>query len=70
MTTTSVLSSRFTLIVPKSIRAMHGWKPGQQLALIPKGSGVLLMPVPDKTSLEGSAKSASVESFRDRSDRY
>lgn len=49
---------------------MHGWKPGQQLALIPKGSGVLLMPVPDKTSLEGSAKSASVESFRDRSDRY
>ncbi len=67
MTATGVLSKRFTLTVPESIRAMQGWQPGQRFALVPKGSGVLLMPVPDKASLEGMAKGARAENFRDRS---
>jgi len=36
---------------------------------IPKGTGVLLVPVPKRDALNGLAKGASAEDYRDRSDR-
>jgi hypothetical protein len=38
-------------------------------AFIPKGTGVLLVPVPGKRDLKGLARGAKPEDYRDRSDR-
>jgi len=37
---------------------------------IPKGKGVLIMPVPELSELAGIAKGANTGSYRDREDRY
>ena len=42
---------------------------GQQFAFIPKGTGVLLVPVPELADLAGIAKGADPKDYRDRKDR-
>ena len=69
MTDTATLSSNFQISIPKSLRSARQWKPGQQFAFIPKGAGVMLVPVPERTELSGMAAGANPENFRDRKDR-
>jgi len=69
MSETSILSPKFQIAIPAKIRASRGWKAGQVFALIPKGTGVLLMPVPERGQLAGIAKGASAGGYRDRTDR-
>jgi len=69
MAETATLSSKFQISIPKAIRSAQHWRAGLKFAFIPKGSGVLLMPVPSKADLEGMAKGARTEDFRDRADR-
>jgi hypothetical protein len=54
----------------KAIRDETHWKAGQEFVFIPKGKGVLLMPVPQLGDLAGIAKGARKEDYRDRKDRY
>jgi AbrB family looped-hinge helix DNA binding protein len=70
MTATATLSSKFQISVPKAIRDDLHWEAGQEFVFIPKGKGVLLMPVPDLKQLSGIARGAKVEGYRDRQDRY
>jgi AbrB family looped-hinge helix DNA binding protein len=63
------LSNRFNITVPKEVRESQGWKPGQRLAFIPRGSGYELVPVPKLGDLRGIAKGADTTSYRDQSDR-
>jgi hypothetical protein len=51
------------------MRTARRWQAGQELAFIPKGAGVLLMPVPKREDLAGLARGASPHGYRDRSDR-
>ncbi|SMF24268.1 looped-hinge helix DNA binding domain-containing protein, AbrB family [Tistlia consotensis] len=67
---TARLSSKFQISIPKAVRAARDWKAGQEFAFIPKGEGVLLVPVPKVGDLAGLAKGANPEGYRDRSDRY
>ena len=69
MAETATLSSKFQISIPKAIRAAQHWEAGLTFAFIPKGTGVLLVPIPEKQSLRGLAKGAHPEDFRDRSDR-
>jgi AbrB family looped-hinge helix DNA binding protein len=69
MAETATLSTKYQISIPKAIRAAQHWEAGLTLAFIPKGTGVLLVPVPKKESLKGLAKGARPEDFRDRSDR-
>jgi len=41
---TTKLSSKGQVIIPKHIRTLHHWKPGQELVVIDTGDGVLLKP--------------------------
>jgi AbrB family looped-hinge helix DNA binding protein len=66
---TAKLSARFKISVPKAIRTAMGWRPGQVFALIPKGQGILLMPIPTLDELSGLAHSAQRKGYRDRTDR-
>lgn len=70
MTDTATLSSKFQISIPKSVREAEGWRAGQKFVFIPKGKGVLVMPVPKAEELSGIAKGANPENYRDRSDRY
>jgi len=69
MNETAKLSAKFQISIPKAIRAAQRWEAGLTFAFIPKGTGVLLVPVPSRDALAGIAKGASPSDYRDRSDR-
>ena len=66
---TARLSAKFQISLPKAIRAAQNWRAGQEFAFIPKGKGVLLVPVPRVEELGGLARGANPQGYRDRSDR-
>lgn len=66
---TAKLSSRFQISIPKAVRTARHWQAGQEFAFIPKGAGVLLIPVPKREDLAGLARGASGRDCRDRTDR-
>ena len=70
MAPTATLSSKYQISVPKAIRDDLHWEAGQEFVFIPKGKGVLLMPVPDLKQLAGIARGAKAEGYRDRQDRF
>ncbi|MBM3576335.1 MAG: AbrB/MazE/SpoVT family DNA-binding domain-containing protein [Alphaproteobacteria bacterium] len=70
MSDTATLSAKFQISIPKAVREARKWKAGQEFAFIPKGSGVLLVPVPERNQLPGIAKGAKAENYRDRKDRF
>jgi AbrB family looped-hinge helix DNA binding protein len=70
MTATATLSSKFQISIPKSVRDEQRWQAGQEFVFIPKGKGVLVMPVPELQQLAGIAKGARKDGYRDRKDRY
>jgi bifunctional DNA-binding transcriptional regulator/antitoxin component of YhaV-PrlF toxin-antitoxin module len=56
MSDTATLSSKFQISIPMAVRTARRWKAGQEFAFIPKGTGVLLVPVPEPAELAGIAK--------------
>ena len=70
MSETATLSSKFQISIPKAIRSAQHWEAGLTFAFIPKGSGVLLVPIPKRETLMGIARGASATDYRDRSDRF
>lgn len=70
MSDTATLSSKFQISIPKAVREAQGWEAGQEFVFIPKGAGVLLVPVPSEDEMFGIAKGANSEDIRDRRDRY
>lgn len=67
---TATLSSKYQISIPRQVREEQHWRSGQEFVFIPKGKGVLIMPVPELSELAGIAKGANVENYRDREDRY
>ncbi|HEY8064918.1 MAG TPA: AbrB/MazE/SpoVT family DNA-binding domain-containing protein [Methylosinus sp.] len=67
---TATLSSKFQISIPKAVRNARRWKAGQEFAFVPKGEGVLLVPVPKPEDLVGLARGAKPEDYRDRTDRF
>jgi AbrB family looped-hinge helix DNA binding protein len=70
MSDTATLSAKFQISIPKAVRTEQRWSAGQEFVFIPKGKGVLLMPVPSLEDLKGLAKGADPSNYRDRKDRY
>lgn len=66
---TATLSAKFQISIPKAVRNAKQWQAGQVFAFIPKGDGLLLMPVPDRKQLAGLARGAKPTNYRDRTDR-
>ena len=69
MSATATLSSKHQISIPKAVRDAQQWEAGQRFVFLPKGSGVLLMPVPDLDALRGIAPKARRDGYRDRDDR-
>ena len=70
MAAVATLSSKYQISIPKAVREEQHWEAGQEFVFIPKGNGVLVMPVPELNQLAGLAKGAKVTGYRDRKDRY
>ena len=70
MNAVTTLSSKFQISIPKAVRDEQRWQAGQEFVFIPKGKGVLLMPVPELAQLAGIAKGAKTQDARDRKDRF
>lgn len=70
MAATATLSSKFQISIPKAVREERHWHAGQEFVFIPKGRGVLIVPVPGLDQLAGIAKGARKDGYRDRKDRY
>lgn len=70
MAATATLSSKFQTSIPKAVREEQHWQAGQEFVFIPKGKGVLMMPVPTLDQLAGLVQGARKVDYRDRSDRY
>jgi AbrB family looped-hinge helix DNA binding protein len=66
---TATLSTKFQISIPKAVRAARRWQAGQVFAFIPKGEGMLLVPVPKREELAGLARGAKAKGYRDRTDR-
>jgi bifunctional DNA-binding transcriptional regulator/antitoxin component of YhaV-PrlF toxin-antitoxin module len=66
---TATLSAGLRISVPKTIRTARDWQAGQVFAFIPKGEGMLLVPVPKREELAGLARGARPRDYRDRADR-
>ena len=66
----TTLSTKFQISIPKAVRTARQWEAGQAFAFIPKGTGVLLVPVPSAADLAGIAKDANPVGYRDRGDRF
>jgi AbrB family looped-hinge helix DNA binding protein len=65
----ATLSAKFQISIPKSVREGRQWKAGQVFAFVPKGEGLLLVPVPEIADLAGIARGAAPDGYRDRTDR-
>ncbi len=70
MTATTTLSSKFQISISKAVREEQHWQAGQEFVSIPKGKGVLVMPVPELNELDGIAEGTRTDDYRDRADRY
>ncbi len=70
MAAVATLSSKYQISIPKAVREEQHWEAGQEFVFIPKGNGVLVMPVPEFKQLAGIAKGAKTTGYRDRKDRY
>ncbi len=70
MAETATLSSKYQISIPKQVRDAQAWKAGQEFVFIPKGKGVMLMPLPKLQELRGLAKGADAANYRDRKDRF
>lgn len=70
MSATATLSSKYQISIPKAVREAQHWEAGQEFVFIPKGKGVLVMPVPELAQLARLAKGASKQGYRDRQDRF
>lgn len=67
MSATTTLSSKFQISIPKEVRDIQKWRAGQEFLFIPRGKGVLVMPVPEVEDLvAGIARDAKSLDFRDR----
>ena len=65
----TVVSSKYQVVIPKSVRERFQIKPGQRLAILAKAGSITLLPVPSLDEMIGSAKGINPEGLREEVDR-
>jgi AbrB family looped-hinge helix DNA binding protein len=64
------LSSKYQIVIPKAVRELVGWKPGDKLVPLVKGKHVTLVPLRPLESLYGIAKGVQIGPIEEEDDRY
>ena len=65
----ATLSSKFQLVIPKTIREQLGLRAGQKFAMITKGDVIELVPLRAIKEARGLFKGTKPTGYRDRTDR-
>ncbi|MGD9497715.1 MAG: AbrB/MazE/SpoVT family DNA-binding domain-containing protein [Armatimonadota bacterium] len=63
------VSSKYQIVIPKEVREALDIKPGQELAVLVKGTAISLVPVPTLEELRGVLKGADLSGLREKVDR-
>lgn len=63
------VSSKYQVVIPKSVREQAKIEPGQKLSVIAKGGVIYLVPVRELDELRGIAKGADTSNIREKVDR-
>lgn len=66
----ATLAARFQIAIPKDICVAQDWTLGQEFVFLPKGNGVLLMPLPKLEDMKGLAAGTPNRAVRDRDNQY
>jgi AbrB family looped-hinge helix DNA binding protein len=69
MSTTRV-SSKYQIVIPKDVRESIAVLPGQTLQVIAKGGVISLVPVRPLTEMRGFAKGLPTKGFREKEDQF
>lgn len=69
MADTITISSRYQIVIPKSVREQARWKPGDKLVPLVKGRQVTLVPLRPLKELRGFIKGAKIGEVREHEDR-
>ncbi|MFH1773590.1 MAG: AbrB/MazE/SpoVT family DNA-binding domain-containing protein [Methanobacteriota archaeon] len=64
------VSSKFQVVIPKSIREILNIKPGEEIVMIEKDRAVHMIPVRDIKKARGIARGVTTKSLRDESERF
>jgi AbrB family looped-hinge helix DNA binding protein len=64
-----VISPKFQIVIPKEIRERMGLKPGQTVSLIDRGETITMVPERPLSELRGILRGASIDDYRDETDR-
>lgn len=67
---TVVLSSKFQIVIPKSIRNGLNWKAGERIVLVEKGNSVELVRIGSIKNARGIAKGVSLDNLREDNERF
>jgi AbrB family looped-hinge helix DNA binding protein len=65
----TVISSKFQVVIPKAVREKLGLKPSQRLHVIEKGGVITLVPEVPLKSLKGVVKGVNWDGIREKKDR-
>ena len=67
---TATLSTKYQLVLPRSIRERLGLQPGMKLAVLDKGGVIYLVPERPIRAYRGIAKKVSSRGLREKKDRF
>ena len=65
MATSTVVSSKYQIVIPKEARERIPLRPGQKLAVIVRGKSITLVPVPELEDLVGILRGKAIGEYRD-----
>ena len=65
----TTVSTKYQVVIPKSVREKVPLEPGQKLSVILKGGVISLVPIPALKELRGFAQGASRKPDREKEDR-
>ncbi len=66
---TTTISSKFQIVIPKDIREKLGLKPRQRFHVLEKGRTIILVPEVPLSSLRGIAKGMNTTGIREKKER-
>ena len=66
---TAIVSPKYQIVIPKSVRQRVPIRPGQELGILVKDGVISLVPVPTWEELYGIAEGANTEGIHDEEDR-
>jgi len=66
----TTVSSKYQVVIPKSVREHLPLRPGQKLAVVAIGGVIHLVPVPTWDELQGFAAGINPEGLREEVDRF